>query len=211
MKYLKYHIGRKDLTSHIDAVHAHNPRADEYTGAIVKGVIKKINASGIISTISRTEMDINRPRNETNAPAIDEFREAIKNIIFSKRIINTKDNSLTKQYLHLAIHGMRDDRETDFEIGTLGGNSCSQDISDLFISRLSNLTKKIGINSIFPGDSSKSVHRTGEKESEYIGYGANFHTIQIEINRTWRKNKREELIQFFSEIIIEFDKVFNEK
>ena len=80
-RYLLYNIGDNNMCSHLDALHAQNPKSDQYTGKIVRGVIDKINASGIIATISRTIMDLNRPRNKTNAPAIDEYRDTINEIL----------------------------------------------------------------------------------------------------------------------------------
>jgi len=145
-EYVKYNIGKYESNCHIDAVHAQNPDSDQYTGEIVEAVIQGIDCSGIIATVSRTKIDINRPRNNQNAPAIDEFRSIIREIVESKNILN-EEQELTKNYLHLAIHGMRDDRGTVFEVGTLNGNSCSQEIQDWFMEKLSSLgmTKKQSI------------------------------------------------------------------
>jgi hypothetical protein len=52
--------------------------------------------SGIVSNISRTEMDINRQRSNKNAPAIDQYRKAIiREIIRSKELI-ADDGELKK-------------------------------------------------------------------------------------------------------------------
>ena len=208
MKYLKYSIGNKKINGHIDAVHAQSPKSDEFTGKIVSATIKQGTFSGIISTISRTEMDINRPRIKKNAPAIDEYRETIKNILISKDILDA-NGYLVKNYLHLAIHGMSNDKETDFEIGTRYGSSCSAEVKTWFIKELQKLSDNIGVDNIFPGDSSKSYHRNGDRNNNYKGYGNKFHTIQIEINRTWRKKRQLMLIDFFSEILQSFDNKFN--
>ncbi|MEA3350555.1 MAG: hypothetical protein U9Q82_08045 [Chloroflexota bacterium] len=131
-------------------------------------------------------MDLNRLRSQTNAPAIDEYRETIKEIIKSKGILDSH-NQLTKNYLHLAIHGMRNRGKTEFEIGTLNGNSCSQEIIEWFTEKLESISKKIGVNDIFPGNISKSYHRNGDASSDYKGYGNNFHTIQF-LDSTLRFN-----------------------
>ena len=206
--YVVYNIGEKNFCSHLDAIHSQNPKSDQYTGEIVNDVIDRINASGIIATISRTKMDLNRPRCTSNALAIDEFRETINEIVKSKEILSP-DKTLTKNYLHLAIHGMKDTRGTEFEVGTLHGTSCSPEISEWFISKLSGISKNFGLDKVFPGDSSKSYHRYGDPSSSYIGYGNKFHTIQVEINRNWRKNKKKELVDFLSELIANFDKECN--
>lgn len=207
-KYILYNIGLDSINGHIDAVHAQGPRADQYTGDIVIGVIERLNVSGIIATISRNEMDLNRPRNNANAPAIDEYRTTIKEIIQAKKNFN-KEGKLTKNYLHIAIHGMRDDRGAEFEIGTRNGESCSIEVLDWFLKRLNKLNQTYNVNNLFEGDPSKSFHRNGDLESGYMGYGNKFHTIQVEINRQWRKNNQKELINFFSDTLAEFDKEFN--
>jgi len=209
-KYINLNIGDQRFNCHIDAVHATNPDADLFTGKIVKNVIEINNFSGIISAISRTIMDLNRPRDNSNAPAIDEFRQAIKEILESKQIID-KDNKLTKNYLQLAIHGMKDSHNIEFAIGTKNGLTCSQEVIDWFVVKLKTITTKYVVNEIFNGDISKSFHRNGNKNSNYQGYGNKFNTIQIEINRNWRENKQKDLIVFFTEVLLEFDKIFNSK
>lgn len=207
--YLDYNLGERGLISHIDAVHAQKPKADQYTGEIVLGVIRQINASGIIATVSRTVMDINRPRNATNAPAIDEYRAAIREIIDSKGILD-KNEKLNRNYLHLAIHGMKNCVGTEFEIGTSRGNSCSPEVSAWFKTKLQSLSKNFAVDDKFPGAKSKiECHRKGDGDSNYSGYGNLFNTIQVEINRDWREIRQTDLINFFSEVILDFGKTFN--
>jgi len=207
-KYLRYNIGEKKYCSHLDATHAENPKSDLYTGKFVDDVISRINASGIIATVSRTEMDLNRPRNKQNAPAIDEYRMIINKILISKDLI-LPDNTLAKNYLHIAIHGMKDDHGTEFEIGTYGGMSCSPEIQEWFLEKLKAISPNIGVNNIFQGDPSKCYHRNGDPDSNYPGYGDKFHTIQIEICKQWRINNSETIINILTETITTFDKVFN--
>lgn len=208
-KYILYNIGNKDLKSHIDAVHAQSPNSDQFTGEIVKGVINKINASGIIGIVSRDIMDLNRPRSKKNAPAIDEYRSAINAIVGSKKILDVNSN-LTRNYLHLAIHGMKNHHKNEFEIGTRSGNSCSEEIIKWFMESIQVISKKVSLNNIFKGDGSKVFHRRGDLTSNYSGYGEKFNTIQIEINREWRENKQEELINYFSNVIQDFDIKFKD-
>lgn len=206
--YLIYNLGDAQLRSHVDAVHAQSPKSDKYTKEIVLGIIERTNASGIIATVSRTIMDINRPRNDKNAPAVDEYRKTISKIIRSKNILD-ENNMLTRNYLHLAIHGMTQSihYNTDFEIGTCGGKSCSPQVVDWFTTQLQ-LLSTIGINNRFPGVKAKiDCHRNGDAQN-YLGYGNGFNTIQVEISPSWRKNNQEELINFFSDIIRDFERTF---
>jgi N-formylglutamate amidohydrolase len=207
-KYLKYNIGERKYSSHLDAVHAKNPKSDSFTGLIVTDVIKRINASGIIATISRTKMDINRPRNDKNAPAIDEYRSAIHEILEFKKMI-LPQNRLSKNYLHMAIHGMKDEYGTDFEIGTNNGDSCSSEVEKWFLNKLKNISTNIGVNKRFQGDQSKCYHRYGDPSTGYLGYGDYFHTIQIEICNRWRKYNRKTITTFLEDIITTFDMKFN--
>ena len=80
-KFIKFYLGCKEIYSHIDAVHAHPPNADEFTGDIAEGVVNRINCSGIIAIVSRTIADLNRPRNSNNKEAIDEYRQTIREIL----------------------------------------------------------------------------------------------------------------------------------
>lgn len=207
-QHIDYNIGEENLNCHIDAVHAQNPGADLFTGEITREVIKKTNTSGIIATTSRRIMDINRPRDTKNALAIDEYRNAIREIIESKNILN-EHNKLIQNYLHIALHGMRDERNVDFEIGTRSGEACSEEILSWFLKRLETISKNVSVNTIFPGDQSKSFHRYGDPDSDYPGYGENFQTIQVEISNNLRRNRQKELSEFFANTLIEFNKVFN--
>lgn len=208
-KFIKYYLGSRKIRSHIDAVHACPPKSDELTGEIVEGVINEVDCSGIIAIASRTKADLNRPRNDNNKEAIDEYRQTIKHILEHINNLN-KDGKSLKPFLHLAIHGMSDRRKEDIEIGTLFGKTCSLDVKHWFINEIENHIKKIKIDKRFPGDPSKSAHRCGDQTSDlnYLGYGANFNTFQIEINRMLRKSHQKELINIFSDIIIRFNEQF---
>jgi len=79
-KYIAYYFGNPNINCHIDAVHSKRPQEDINTKELVIEIIKNTDCSGIYALISRTEMDLNRPINETNKPAILEFRKAIHSI-----------------------------------------------------------------------------------------------------------------------------------
>jgi hypothetical protein len=206
--YISYNIGRKSLNSLIDAVHAAPPNSDINTGKIVKSIITKIDASGIVAIISRNIMDLNRPINLNNRPGILEYRDTIRKILISKDLI-LKSNCLKRRFLHIAIHGMDKTRQTDFEIGTRMGESCSYDIRDWFCDNLKTISTNIGIDNIFPGDTSKAFHRNGDPENGYIGYSQNFNTIQFEIGYFWRNQKIDLIVDFLCNVISSFDYKFN--
>ena len=104
--YVKYYLGGPNIYVHLDAVHAHPPESDAYTGEIVEGVIKSINCSGIIALVSRTVCDLNRERDDTNKEGIDEYRNAVSQILKHLKILDL-NNKVKLPYLHLAIHGVK--------------------------------------------------------------------------------------------------------
>lgn len=204
-KFVKFYLGRKNIYSHIDAVHTCPPRHDKFTGEIVEGIVKEINCSAIIATVSRTKADINRPRNDKNFEAIDEYRDAIRKILEHLNIIDA-DGTLINPYLHLAIHGMKDKYYKDIEIGTRYGAACSENVKNWVVEEIKKSFISAGIDRKFPGDPSKLVHRLGDlKEAyKYPGYGENFNTIQLEFSLNLRKNHRKEIIKILSELILNF-------
>lgn len=209
--FLKFYLGDPEIRAHLDALHACPPDADEHTGEIVEGVITKINCSGIIAIVSRRRIDLNRPRNENNRDAVDEYRRTVREILQNTRRLD-KNGKLLKPYLHLDIHGMWDtEKNDDIEIGTLQGKTCSLEVRQWLVAEMQKHFKKIQIDGRFSGDPSKAVHRWGDPtgDANYIGFGENFNTFQIEINRTLRKKHRKQLIEIFSNLIIQFNEKFN--
>ena len=207
-KFNKFYLGSKEIRAHIDAVHAHPPKVDKFTGEIVEGVVDKINCSGIIAIVSRTTVDLNRLRNNENKEAIDEYRQTIREILKQTNILD-ENGRLLRPYLHLAIHGMKG-RDNEIEIGTRHGETCSPEVKNWFVNEIEKHVKKVQTDGRFPGDLSKSVHRCGDQTSDlsYSGYGNNFNTFQIEISRVLRENYQKELINIFSDIIIQFNEEY---
>lgn len=207
-EYLDYNIGQPKFNSVIDALHAASPKADINTSKIVRSIIEKIDASGIISKVSRTKMDLNRPINDQNRLGVLEYRQSLRDIVVSKGIL-IQDNIISKKFLHISVHGMAKSRITDFEIGTRNGESCSEDIRDWFCTRLQDISVNFGVDNFFPGDSSKAYHRLGDPDNGYIGYGDNFNTIQFEINHYFRNEGIMYLVDFLCNTIIAFELSFN--
>lgn len=208
-KFIKFYMGSKKICSFIDAVHACSPKADKFTGDIIEGVVNKINCSSIITIVSRTIIDLNRPRNSNNKEGIDEYRQTIREIL---EYFGNLDGSgkLARPHLHLAIHGMRDKGNAEIEIGTLHCKTSSPEVTKWLFDEIQEYSKRIQIDGRFPGDPSKLVHRCGEQTSDlnYLGYGNNFNTFQIEISRTLRENHQKELIDMLSGIVDTFSQKF---
>ena len=105
---------------------------------------------------------------------------------------------------------MKDDYNKDIEIGTRYGTTCSEKVKDWVFSELKKSVVSIGIDKIFPGDISKSVHRIGDLSSDrnYSGYGENFNTIQLELSLNLRQNHRRDVIKVLSDLILKFSDKF---
>lgn len=201
-KYIAYYLGNPNINCHIDAVHSKRPREDINTKKLVIEIIKNTDCSGIFALISRTEMDLNRPINETNKPAILEFRKAIHSILNHLRILDN-NNNVIQPYLHLALHGMKNNAFKEIEVGTRNNETCSDEIFIWFRKKLEEVSKevfkrdlKIVYNEKLKGNSSKVVHRDK--------YGILFNTIQIEINKTLRTYYFSKIAEVLTKIVKDF-------
>ena len=201
-KYIAYYLGNPNINCHIDAVHSKRPQGEINTKKLVIEIVKNTDCSGIYALISRIDMDLNRPLNEINEPAILEFREAILSILKHLNILDNS-NKLIKPYLQLALYGMRNYAHKEIEIGTRNNQICSNEIFLWFQKKLEENCKevfnkdlKILYNEEFIGDTSKGVHR--EK------YGNLFNTIQIEINKTLRTHYFSKIVDVLTKIVKDF-------
>jgi hypothetical protein len=216
--YVKYNKGNGFICGLADALHATPPAADVFTDKIVEGIMEKTGCTGIISTVSRKLADLNRSPNGDNELAIQEYRLSLKNILEFLNIVDTDQQQLTHPFLHISFHGMKDVHYGPYgvEIGTVRGRSCSPEIREWFKDTLMNKAQQrlSGINLIFDqkfvGHQSISFHRLGDGD-RYQGFGSNFHTFQIELSRTMRKEYRSQLIDIFSEMMIDFQAGFVNK
>jgi len=201
-KYIAYYLGNPNINCHVDAVHSKNPQGEINTKNLIIEIIKNANCSGIYALISRRDMDLNRPLNKTNEPAILEFREAILSILKHLEILD-KNDKLIKPYMQLALHGMKNYAHKEIEIGTRFNQTCNNEIFQWFRRELEENCKevfnkdlKVIYNKEFIGDKSKGVHRKK--------YGNLFNTIQIEINKTLRTQYFSETVEVLTRIIKNF-------
>ncbi|HEC37231.1 hypothetical protein LCGC14_0578640 [marine sediment metagenome] len=206
-EYITYYLGNPSINCHIDAVHSINPKKDINTKELVIEIIKNTNCSGIYASISRTKMDLNRQINKTNKPAIIEYRKVIYSILNHLRIID-KNHNLTRLYLHLALHGMKDNAFKEIEVGTRNNETCSDEIFIWFRKKLEEISRevfkrdlKIVYNVKLKGNSSKVVHRNK--------YGTLFNTFQIEISKTLRTKYFGDVVGVFTRIITDFSQEIN--
>ena len=201
-KHIAHYLGNPNINCHVDAVHTKNPQAEINTKNLVIEIIKNTNCSGIYALTSRRVMDLNRPLNKTNKPAILEFRRAILSILRDLEILDCSDR-IVKPYMQLAFHGMKNYAHKEIEIGTRDNQTCSNDIFQWFSKELEencnelfNRNLKIVYNEEFIGDSSKEFHRKK--------FGNLFNTIQIEINRILRTRYFSKISEVFTNIVKNF-------
>jgi hypothetical protein len=207
-RWVKLYLGENNVRSHIDAVHATQPKGDLLTDKIVQEVIKKTGCSGIISLVSRTKADINRNMNEKNKQAVIEYRKTINKILSNLNLIQN-NNKLKKPYLHLALHGMHDRKNIDINIATRDGQLCNRQIKKWFIQKLSNASFSIVTDKVFAGDQSLEYLRFGDPDyPQFINYGDNYNIFALEISKNIRFNYLQLLTKALSGIILEFNKIF---
>lgn len=213
--FLKYHNGKGYISGHVEALHAMPPEADQFTDIIVEKLIRKTGCAGIISTVSRLESDLNREPTSKNAEGIAEYRKVIREIIDYLHIFNPSESKIIKPYLHLSFHGMKDEHHGPYaiEIGTVYGKSCSTEIRVWLENTLIKKAKayipciNIVFDQKFIGDPSITFHRQGD-DKDYLGYGSNFHTFQIELSRTLRKKHSSDIAAIFASILTDFQSAF---
>lgn len=231
-RFLKYVYG--NLCCHVDAVHAKKPTLveaggdpkrtklwDIYTGDIVSE-IAACGCTGMIATVSRLAADLNRgPEHEAplQKDALREYREVIRHNL-ERTCILGQNGELICPYLHLAVHGIGNNRwgKKAIEVGTRQGYSdqtCSEDVLRWFLntlgSRLDDAVPGVEIvsNERFIGHQSFAHHRCGCPG--YRGYGPNYNAVQLEISYTLRNEHREELVAVLSELVQEFHKSFGKE
>jgi len=212
LDYLKYRAGQDRPRVLVDAVHAADPRSDLFTGEIAETIAERAGCHSIIATVSRDVADLNRPPNQRNADAVQEYRQTLQTLLQASNLTGA-DKTLKQPFLLMALHGMRDRPNKDIELGTLYGRSCSPSVRDWIAerfhtwSRLSRTGRHqpiVVIDQVFVGDQSIAFHRQSDPETNYRGYGHQFHTVQIEIAYWLRKQHRSELVELFNTLVADF-------
>lgn len=205
LEYIAFHSGSKDVLANVEAIHAENPSADLHTGSIVKKVSKQTGASIILSRISREIMDLNRPRGGINYPAVDQYRNTIAGILDDRNLLN-ESLKLNLPFLHISLHGMQDEWNRDLEIGTGYGHYCSKEVKAWFVNQVDKVTNNYGVDDIFPGYTFRSVLRDGDlySSTDFTGFGANYHAIQLEVSRYWREHYPLFLTRFLTDVVLSF-------
>ncbi len=207
--YIKYCFGT--TYCHVDAVHAASPKADQFTDEIVAGIIEKTGCAGIIGTVSRTIADLNRPPGPGNDEAVWEYRDVISQFLYNTGLLAPGTRSLAKPYLHIGIHGMKDQPHGPFsiEVGTIFGRTCSPRVNKWFGEALKTQVRgfspdiKVVFDKHWVGNKSLAAHRWGEGW-RYPGYGRNYNAFQVEISRTLREYHRQAIIDMFTAVVAEF-------
>lgn len=211
--FIKYAFGNQYC--HVDAVHAASPRADRFTDEIVAGIMTKTGCAGIIGTVSRTIADLNRPPGQGNDEAVWEYRDVISQFLYSLGLLAPGSSSLARPYLHVGIHGMKDQLHgpLSIEVGTIYGKTCSVKVRKWFGETLKSRMQEVipGTKIVFDkhwvGNQSLAAHRWGEGR-RYVGYGKNYNAFQVEISRTLREHYRQEVITVLADVVGEFSDMF---
>jgi len=206
-RFVRYLLAGRAPTVLIDAVHAAAPKSDAHTGGIAELAAKRLGSHCIVALVSRTRADLNRPRTDANAAAIDEYRGAIRACLEGAGLL-LQSGRVGAPFLHIAVHGMKDNSRCDVEIGTRYGQTCTPAVEKLVAKALHNWassawvskTPRLATNLVFVGDASKVVHRDGHPESGYVGYGSAFNTVQLEFANWLRSRHRNRIVEVLVDI-----------
>ena len=196
----------------VDAVHAASPGGDSFTGRIARRVAEDTGCHCIIGVISRRLADLNRPPNDANMAAINEYRSVIHEMLQESDLLRAT-GMLDRPFLHLAIHGMKDRTDRDVELGTLHGASCDHEVIDWIEPRFSKWLRSFPDEAhslvvlrdcVFCGDQSKAYHRVGDYATDYHGYGDCFNTVQVEFAHWLRRNQQSSVVHILGDIVRKF-------
>jgi len=198
-RFIKYYINQEQNNTLIEALHTE-------TEFYLKEIINKITELKISSTIKsklpRTEIDLNREISSKNKEAIKKYREIIQKILTTKKI----ENKLKVQpFLHISIHGMKDRKEKDIEIGTRNKILSNPEIYTWFIETTKKHFNKfkVVIDKEFKGSKILEQHRFGDNTG-HKGFGINYNIFQIEFSKTLRETHKKEIIKYLEKITKEF-------
>lgn len=210
-QYIYYGAGVPGIKVLAEALHAKRPAADLYTGELVQAIYERGATAGIISDVSRVSMDLNRPRSNKNQPAVDEYRRTIQQIFEGYGMLDFYGR-LTKPFLQISLHGMQDEWMRDIEIGTGYGHYCNPGVKKWVQHFLNETGLNYGVDDIFPGYTFRSVLREGDiyGQTSFMGFGPNFHTIQIEISQYLRTHHFPWLVDLFCDLIKQFEEDWQE-
>lgn len=206
----------------LDAPHAAEPRADAFTGPITEAAARIAGATAIISQVSREIADLNRPYGfKGNEAAVAEYRDALGSVLAESGLLDNSDQ-LCRPVLHLCIHGMKDrvDYPYAIEVGSAPyygpGESCSPAVRDSVYAAANafgqtTIDLPASLNECFYGDASLLVHRLGDPQypDRWPGWGANYHCLQLEFNRTLREHYAEEVAEFLARLAEAFAEDFS--
>ena len=184
--YLTY-IGNTDVL--LTAVHTMDQLKEDgtfkfeefYTKAIARYVAAKTDSSYFVK-IKDTNID-------SNSLVTDGFKEQLLNYI--------EENNIK---LIIDIHGAKEERDFDVELGTL--NNISADYSS--IKELEDAFKEVGITKVQYNNPFK-----GGGITQTIFANTNIDVIQIEINGKYRNIDEPEKIEKICKALINFIKMYN--
>ncbi len=210
--YVKFRPGSGNPYVLVDALHAVGRRAEVFTDELAAKVSEETDCHCIIATVPREKADLNRYPNRSNCSAVEEYRHTIRGILGSSGLLRA-DGKLRAPFLHLSLHGMLDRYPRDIELGTVFGESCSEELLKWLVRCFRNWassleradkTPVIETNTHWYGEPVIAVHRMGDEAWGYQGYGERFNTVQIELAHWLRTGFQKELIELLSGVAVDF-------
>lgn len=185
----------------VEATHA---RSEYRTREITRSVADEYGTHCLEATCRRKDADLNRP---ISAKSLQAYTEYFRWLL---SVVEHEEGRCTRLTLHLLIHGMKDKkRRPDLEIGTREGRLCQPRIRSWFLQRAVRWGKEEGLtvkaDEELCGEAFKEMIRRRDPERGYYGLGPLYNVIQLEISRSTREKKREEVVELVGEAAQAFE------
>lgn len=169
----------------VEAVHAKKPGADEHTGRMAWQLGCLTGAASVVAAVSRNEVDLNRlPVTRRARDLWSEHRGHLARILDHAHVLER--GKVQGRWLHLSLHGMRDEHGWDMEVGTRepGRPVCHPAVKDRIVDFLGSAGYSVRDNHVFVGD------EVLEKHVYDGGFGRGYDVVQLEIRRGVRETPR---------------------
>lgn len=222
-QYVRYRRGIGSDRVLLEGPHVVAPHKEFWVDEIIRQASCRAGCHLLAATRSRAVADLDRPADfdsdgvdpGVQERAVEEYRTTVAELIERTDLLDG-GSGLTRPFLHLSVHGMKNREDADLVLGTGDGTACGPEVEEW-------LTERIGawIESGVAGDarlarnerssdsSALAHHRRGDGAA-YPGFGDRFHSARLEIAHWMRADpdSRDELTFLLAEIAGAFHGTF---
>lgn len=179
----------------VEATHA---KSEYRTREIARNIANEYGTHCLEATRRRKDADLNRP---ISAKSLVAYTEYFRRLL---SLVEHEEGRCTRPTLHLLIHGMKDKKKRpDLEIGTRRGRLCQPKVRSWLFQRAVHWGEEEGlsvrIDEEFSGEAFKEMIRRRDPGKGYYGLGPLYNVAQLEISRSAREKKKDEIVRFLGE------------